>query len=118
MRHRVSGRKLGRRSGPRRALLGNLASELIMRERVTTTEAKAREVRGLAEKVITKGKRGSLHDRRIAATMLPDKHAVKKVFDDLGPRYASREGGYTRMLKLLPRKGDAASMALLELVEE
>lgn len=118
MRHRVKGRKLGRRTEHREALVHNLVSELIKRERITTTEAKAREVRGVAEKLITKGKRGTLNDRRIAAAKLPDNRVVRKLFDDIGPRYASREGGYTRMLKLMPRKGDAAAMALLELVEE
>ena len=118
MRHRVKGRKLGRRTDHREALVHNLVSELIKRERITTTEAKAREVRGVAEKLITNGKRGTLNDRRIAAAKLPDSGVVRKLFDDIGPRYATREGGYTRMLKLMPRKGDAAAMALLELVEE
>ena len=116
MRHRVEGRTLGRRTEHREALLQNLVAQLIKHERITTTEAKAREARKLAEKVITKGKGGSLNERRLAMGLLTDKQAVSKLFDDLGPRYADRPGGYTRMLKLMPRKGDAAPMALLELV--
>ena len=118
MRHRVKGRKLGRRTEHREALVSNLVSELIKRERITTTEARAREVRGVAEKLITKSRRGSLHDRRIAAAKIQDSRVVRKLFDDIGPRYAERPGGYTRILKLMPRKGDAAAMALLELVGE
>ena len=118
MRHRVKGRKLGRRTEHREALLHNLVTELIKRERITTTEAKAREARGVAEKMITKGRRGTLNDRRLAAAMLTDKQVVRKLFDEIGPRYADRPGGYTRIIKLMPRKGDAAAMAMLELVEE
>ena len=118
MRHRVARRKLGRRSGPRKALLSSLVADLVKHERVTTTEAKAREARILAEKVISKGKRGAIHDRRLTASILNDKDAVRKVFEDLGPRYADRQGGYTRIVKLIPRRGDAAAMAVLELVEE
>lgn len=117
MRHRVSGRKLGRRVAPREALLSNLVSQLLRHERVTTTEAKAREAQPVAEKIITKGRDATLANRRIALAALPDKHAVKRLFDEIGPRYANRPGGYTRMIKLMPRKGDAAPMALLELVE-
>ncbi|MEX2599131.1 MAG: 50S ribosomal protein L17 [Dehalococcoidia bacterium] len=116
MRHRVEGRSLGRRTEHRAALLQNLVAQLIKHERITTTEAKAREARKLAERVITKGRGGSVHERRLAMALLTDKHAVSKLFDELGPRYAERPGGYTRMLKLGPRKGDSAAMALLELV--
>ncbi len=116
MRHRVSGRKLGRRTEHREAMLQGIVAQLLMHERVTTTEAKAREARPLAEHIITKGRGGSLHDRRQAMSVLTDKHAVSKLFDDIGPRYADRDGGYTRMVKLMPRKGDSAPMALLELV--
>ena len=116
MRHRVTGRKLGRRSKHRQALFQNLVVQLLRHERITTTEAKAKEVRGVAEGVITKGKRGALNDRRLAMALLTDKEAVRRVFDDLATRYAERPGGYTRLVKLLPRKGDAAPMALLELV--
>ena len=116
MRHRVSGRKLGRRTEHREALMNNLVSQLLRHERITTTEAKAREVRSLAEKVISKGREATLHNRRQALSALPDKLAVDRLFDEIGPRYANRPGGYTRMVKLMPRKGDAAPMALLELV--
>ncbi len=116
MRHRIRGRKLGRRSEHRQALLQNLAAQLLKQERITTTAAKAKEVRGMAEEVITKGKHGTLHDRRLAMALLTDTEAVRKVFNDLAPRYAERPGGYTRLLKLMPRKGDAAPMARLELV--
>lgn len=118
MRHRQIGRKLGRRSEHRLALLQNLTAQLLKHERITSTEAKAREVRSIIEKVITKGKRGSLHDRRQTMAFLTDKAAVKKLFDDVAPRYADRPGGYTRLIRLMQRKGDAAPMAMLELVEE
>ncbi len=116
MRHRVEGRTLGRRTEHREALLQNLVAELLKHERITTTEAKAREARKLAERVITKGRGGSIHDRRQTLALLTDKQAVSKLFDEVGPRYADRPGGYTRMVKLMPRKGDAAPMAMLELV--
>ena len=117
MRHRVKGKKLGRRTDHREALVNNLVTELFKRERITTTEAKAREVRGVAEKMITKGRRGSLNDRRLVASRLSDNTVVKKLFNEIGPRFVNREGGYTRLLKLMQRKGDSASMALLEIVE-
>jgi large subunit ribosomal protein L17 len=116
MRHRVEGRSLGRRTEHREAMLQNLVAQLIKHERITTTEAKAREAKKLAEKVITKGRGGTLHQRRLAMALLTDKDAVSKLFDEIGPRYVDRPGGYTRMVKLMPRKGDAAPMALLELV--
>lgn len=116
MRHRVAGRTLGRRTEHREALFQNIVAQLLKKERITTTEAKAREVKPLAERIISKGKAGSLHDRRLALAYLTDKQAVSKLFDEIGPRYADRPGGYTRMVKLMPRKGDAAPMALLELV--
>jgi len=97
-------------------MLYNLVSQLIKHERVTTTEAKAREVKAIAEKIISKGREENLHSRRKALAVLPDKDSVEKLFDEIGPRYADRPGGYTRMVKLMPRKGDAAPMALLELV--
>ena len=117
MRHRVAGRKLGRRSEHREATLQNIVAQLLTHERVTTTEAKAKEARLLAERVITKGRSGSVHDRRQAMALLTDKHAVRRLFDEIAPRYAERNGGYTRIMKLMPRKGDAAAMAMLELVE-
>jgi large subunit ribosomal protein L17 len=116
MRHRIAGRSLGRRTEHREAMLQNIVAQLIKRERISTTEARAKEARLLAERMITKGKAGSLNDRRLAMATLTDKEAVGKLFDELAPRYAERTGGYTRILKLGPRKGDAAPMALLELV--
>lgn len=97
-------------------MLRTMVTDLIRHESVRTTEAKAREVRRMAEKVITRGKRGTLHDRRQALALLTDERIVRKVFDELGPRYQSRPGGYTRIAKLGPRKGDAAPMAVIELV--
>ncbi|MBL76585.1 MAG: 50S ribosomal protein L17 [Chloroflexi bacterium] len=116
MRHRVNGRTLGRRTEHRESMLYNLVSQLIKHERLTTTEAKAREVKAIAEKIISKGRDQDLHSRRQTLAVLPDKDSVEKLFDEIGPRYADRPGGYTRMVKLMPRKGDAAPMALLELV--
>jgi large subunit ribosomal protein L17 len=117
MRHRKAGRKLGRSSGHRRALYGNLITELFRHERIKTTEAKAKAIRGQAEKLITLGKHGDLHARRLAAARLNDPTIVTKLFDDLAPRYEERSGGYTRLFKLGRRQGDGASMVLLELVE-
>jgi large subunit ribosomal protein L17 len=100
------------------ALFRNLVTDLLRHEKIITTGAKAKEVRGLAERVITMGKRGDLPSRRRAMGFIYDKKVVEKVFDDLGPRYASRPGGYSRIVKLGPRLGDGARMAQLELVEE
>ena len=118
MRHRKAGRQLRRTSEQKLALMRNLASSLIEHGAIETTEAKAKEVRGLAERVITMGKRGDLHSRRRALGVVYDKKVVEKVFDDLGPRYASRPGGYSRLVKLGPRQGDGARMAQLELIGE
>ena len=128
MRHRVAGKKLGRSTGHRRALRRNLVTELIRHERIRTTRAKAESIRGQAEKLITIAKRGlvaadeepakGVHARRRAAAQLNDPLVVRKLFDEVAPRYVDRPGGYTRMLKLGQRKGDAADMVLLELVEE
>ena len=114
--HRVAGRKLSRYRDQRIALLRGLVAELILHERITTTLAKAKETRVVAERLITHGKKGTLHHRRLALSSLPDKHAVEKVFDDVALRYADRAGGYTRIIKLGPRHGDAAAMAIIELV--
>ncbi len=114
--HRVAGRKLSRYRDQRTALLRGLVSELILHERITTTLAKAKETRVVAEKLITHGKKGTLHHRRLALSQVPDKHTVEKVFDDVAPRYEDRQGGYTRIIKLGPRQGDAAEMAIIELV--
>jgi len=96
--------------------LRGLVSELITHERITTTLAKAKETRVMAEKLITHGKKGSLHHRRLALAQVPNTRVVKKVFDDVAIRYADRAGGYTRIMKLGPRNGDSALMAIIELV--
>jgi large subunit ribosomal protein L17 len=114
--HRVSGRRLSRYKDQRKALMRGLASELINHERITTTLAKAKETRIVAEKLITHGKKGNLHHRRLALAQIPNKDVVEKVFDNIAPRYAERAGGYTRIVKLGPRQGDAAQMAVIELV--
>jgi len=117
MRHKIAGRKLSRPTAHRRALFRNLVTDLLRYEKVVTTEAKAKEVRRLAEKMITLGKEGSLSSRRQALTFITDKKVVAKVFSELAQRYADRSGGYTRLTKLGPRLGDNASMVQLELVE-
>jgi large subunit ribosomal protein L17 len=117
MRHRVVGRRLSRPTGHRMAVYHNLTADLLRHERIFTTEAKAKEVRGIAEKVITMGKNGSLHARRQALGVVGNKKVVEKVFDDLAARYANRNGGYTRVLKIGQRRGDGAPIALLELVK-
>jgi large subunit ribosomal protein L17 len=116
MRHRKRGRKLGRDSAHRKSLYANLTAELIQHGRIRTTLAKAKEVRPVAEQMITLGKRGDLHARRQAVAFLRQKPVVKSLFDDIAPRYAERPGGYTRIIKLGPRLGDAAEMAYIELV--
>ncbi len=117
MRHRVAFRKLGRNTAHRIAMLRNMVTSLLEKERIKTTLPKAKEVRRLAEKMITLGKRGDLHARRQALAFIRDKSVVKKVFDELSKRYADRNGGYTRIIKLGWRKGDCAEMAIIELVE-
>jgi large subunit ribosomal protein L17 len=117
MRHRVAGRRLSRPTGHRLAMYHNLATELLRHERIVTTEPKAKEVRGIAEKAITLGKGGSLHCRRQTLSMVNDKKIVEKLFNDLATRYADRHGGYTRILKIGPRRGDGAPVVLLELVK-
>ncbi len=116
MRHRVAGRKLSRDTAHRIAMYRNLVTDLLRYEKVVTTEAKAKEVRALAENMITLGKEGSLHARRQAISFITDKKVVAKVFDELAPRYAQRDGGYTRLIRLGPRNGDGASMVRMELV--
>lgn len=117
MRHRVAGRHLGRETSHRLALYRNLVTDLLRYERITTTEAKAKEIRPMAEKIITLGRRGDLHARRQATRFVYDTRVVKKVFDEIGPRMASRPGGYLRITGLEPRKGDGAHMAAIELVD-
>jgi large subunit ribosomal protein L17 len=118
MRHRVAHRKLGRTTPHRKALLRNLATALFEKERIRTTLPKAKELRPFAERLITLAKRDTdrLHARRRAARDLQDPAVVKKLFDTIGARFATRPGGYTRILHLGPRKGDGAEMAYLELV--
>ena len=116
MRHRLSGRKLNRPTAHRMLMLRGMVADLIRHEAIRTTEAKAKEVRSLAEKMITFGKKGTLHHRRQALTFLFDEKVVKKLFDELAPRFEERPGGYTRLTKLGPRKGDNAPMVKLELV--
>ena len=116
MRHRVSGRKLSRPTAHRMSMLRTTVTDLLRHESIKTTEAKAKEIRPLAEKVITRGKKGTLHQRRLAAAFLTDESVVRKVFEELGPRYEDRPGGYTRIVKLGQRKGDAAPTAIIELL--
>ena len=117
MRHRVAGRRLSRSSSHRRALFRNLVTDLLNYEKVRTTEAKAKEVRGLAERMITLGKEGGLHSRRQALSFIIDEKVVDKVFSYLAPRYAERIGGYTRITKIGPRLGDGAPIVQLELIK-
>ena len=116
MRHRIAHRKLGRTSSHRKALLRNMVTEFLDKERMVTTLPKAKELRPFAEKMITLGKRESLHARRQALAVIRRKSVVHKLFDSLAPRFASRNGGYTRIVRLGHRKGDAAEMALIELI--
>jgi len=117
MRHAKKGRKLGTDASHTKAMLRSLAAALLANERIKTTETRAKEVRTLVDRIITWGKRGDVHSRRLALAELGDQALVKKVFDDIAPRYEEREGGYTRILKLGPRKGDAAPMVIMELVD-
>jgi len=117
MRHAVRGRKLGRTSSHREALFRNQLQSLVVSERIVTTLPKAKELRPIAEKVITRGKHGTLHDRRWVLRWVLSRDLVKKVFDDIAPRFVDRPGGYLRIVKLGPRQGDGAEMAVLELVE-
>ena len=117
MRHKISGRKLDRPSAHRKALFRNLVTDLLNYEKITSTEAKAKEIRSLAEKMITLGKKGGLTSRRQALSFILDEKIAAKVFNELAPRYAERHGGYTRLIKLGPRLGDWAPMVRIELVE-
>jgi large subunit ribosomal protein L17 len=117
MRHRVAHRKLGRTTEHRRSLLRNLAASLIANGRIRTTEAKAKELRPFVEKLVTLGKRDSLHARRRALSILPRREAVQKLFGEVSPRFSQRPGGYTRILKLAHRQGDGAAMAFIEFVD-
>ena len=117
MRHQRAGKKLGRDSAHRKALYANLTCSLIEHERIRTTEAKAKAVKPLAEKMITLGRRGDLHARRQALAELRSQEVVHKLFSDVGPRFKDREGGYSRIVRIGPRLGDAAEMVYLELVD-
>ncbi len=117
MRHARSGKKLGRDSAHRKALYSNLAGALIEHGRIETTQAKAKAVKPFAEKMITLGKRGDLHARRQALAALRSNDVVHRLFADVAPRFADRPGGYTRIVKLGPRQGDAADMVYLEFVD-
>lgn len=116
MRHRVGGRALSRTSSHRTALLRNQVTDLLRHDRIVTTEAKAKELRPLAEKVITLGKRDDLHARRLAGAVLTDRRVLRRLFEEVAPRFRDRPGGYTRITKLGPRLGDGARMAQIELV--
>lgn len=116
MRHRIAGRKLSRPTAHRMSMLRTAVTDLLRHETLQTTDAKAREIRRMAEKIITRGKTNTLHSRRLAAAVLRDKKVLSKLFDELGTRYEDRPGGYTRIVKLGSRKGDAAPMAIIELM--
>lgn len=117
MRHRKEGRQLSRTSEHRELMLRNMSTSLFLHGRIETTTAKAKELRRYAEPLVTKAKRGDLHARRLVARKIKDNGALAKLFDEIGPRMAERPGGYTRVLKLGHRAGDAAEMAIIELVE-
>ena len=125
MRHQVSGYRLGRSTGARTALRRNLIKQFFTHERIQTTKAKAAAIRGDAERLITLARNSAdatpdqkVHARRLAISKLGDNQLIKRLFDEIAPRYATRNGGYTRVLKLGPRRGDSAEMVILELVEE
>lgn len=117
MRHRISGRKLSRDTDHRMLMYRNLVTDLLRYERIVTTEAKAKEARRMADKMVSLGKKGTLHARRQALAFMTDEDVVAKLFNELASNYAQRQGGYTRITKLGPRQGDGAEMAQLELVK-
>lgn len=114
----MKGRQFGRNSSHRKALFRNLVTSLIAHEKIETTEAKAKEIRGIAEKIITLGKKGDLHAKRMAMAYIQSRDVVAKLFDDVAPRCANRDGGYTRIVKTRVRYGDSAPMAVIELVDK
>jgi large subunit ribosomal protein L17 len=118
MRHRAKGRQLSRTSSHRRALLNNMATSLFEHGRVITTEAKAKELRPFAEKLITLARRGDLHARRLVERKIKSRETLSRLFTEIGPRFAARPGGYTRILKLGHREGDGADIARIELLSE
>jgi len=117
MKHKVAGRKLGRNASHRKAMLRNMVTSLLEHERIVTTVPKAKEARRVTEKMITLGKRGGLHARRQAMTYIRSQAIVAKLFDDLSGQYADRQGGYTRIIRTGNRNGDAAPMAIVELID-
>lgn len=117
MRHGKKGRKLNRTASHRKAMFANMAASIIEHEQIVTTLPKAKEIRSIVDKLITLGKRGDLHARRQAISQIQDQTQVRKLFDELGPRYAERHGGYTRVLKAGFRRGDNAPLAVVELVD-
>lgn len=118
LRHKVKGRQFGRPSGQRKALFRNLVTDLLRNGHIKTTIEKAKEIRPITEKMVTYGKKGTLNDRRLAASFITDPKVVKKVFDEIGPKFKDRPGGYTRISRLGTRAGDAAEMAIIELISE
>ena len=118
MRHNVMGRRLGRSTNHRKALFRNLTTQLFQHERIKTTEARAKSIQPIAEKLVTLARRGDLPARRQAAREIYDPTVLQKLFDEIGPRMQDRAGGYTRIYKLGPRRGDAANMVLIELVDQ
>lgn len=118
MRHRKTGRKLGKTSSHREAMLRNMVTSLLKYEKITTTDAKAKELRKVAEKMITLGKRGDLHARRQALSFVRDKEIVGKLFNELSARYRDYTGGYTRIMKMGNRVGDNAPMSIIEFIQE
>lgn len=118
MRHNKAGRRLGRKTSHREAMFRNMVTSLLDHGKITTTDAKAKEIRVVAERMITLGKRGDLHSMRLAASVIREKTVVTKLFSTIAPRYKERLGGYTRIIKLGIRQGDAAPVSLIELVEE
>lgn len=117
MRHRKKGRQLSRTASHKQAMLRNMATSLFRHERIRTTEAKAKELRPFAEKLVTLSRTDDVHSRRQVRRHIQDREVLAKLFDDIGPRFVGREGGYTRVLKLGARKGDGAELALIELTE-
>lgn len=118
MRHRNSGKRLGRNTSHRKAMLRNMVTSLFEHEKITTTDARAKELRPMAEKLITLAKRGDLHARRLVTEVVRDRKTVAKLFERVAPRYADRPGGYTRIIKLGHRLGDNAALSMIALVEE
>ncbi len=118
MRHRKSGKRLGRNTSHRTAMMRNMVTSFFDTEKITTTDARAKELRKMAEKLITIASRGDLHSRRLVLQVVRDKKTVDKLFETIAPRYAERPGGYTRIIKLGHRAGDNAALSIIELVEE